>query len=105
LTKGDVTLDSAVKVKVGMLSEHNKRPGEYGYNETITRYFEYEGDFFEAWGESWPDGMPTPVDDEGDNLIVHKRFGTVYVNDDGVPVACVSVEECSVEEAMKNSVR
>jgi hypothetical protein len=93
-------LDSAVKVKFAMLDEHNKRPGEFGYNEVITRYFEGKSDFFEAWGESWPTGTPTPVEG-GDPLIIHKRFGTVYVNDEGVPVACVEIAECSVEEAMK----
>ncbi len=93
-------METAVKVKFAMLLEHNKREGEFGYNEVVTRYFETPGDFFEAWGESMPSGTPTAV--EGDlEYLVHKRFGTVYVDDEGKPVACVQVDECSVEEAMK----
>lgn len=97
-------MESAVKVKFAMLEEHNKRPGEYGYNKVVTQYFETEGDFFEAWGESLPSGLPRAAEEPGDYKI-HKSFGTLYLDDDGVPAACVAIEECSVEEAQKASRR
>lgn len=91
-------METAVKVKFAILEEHQKRPGEYGYNSIATRYFETEGEFFEAWGESLPSGLPNAVEEPGDYKI-HKSFGTLYIDDDGVPVACVSLEECPVAEA------
>lgn len=81
-----------VKVKFAMLEEHMKRPGEYGYNNVVTQAFESAGDFFEAWGDSLPSGLPTATEDPGDYKI-HKMFGTLYVDDEGIPVACVSIEE------------
>jgi hypothetical protein len=99
-----VVMDTAIRVKFGMLEEHIKRPGEYGYNKVVTQYFESEGDFFEAWGENLPGGLPRPAEEDSHHVI-HKPFGTMYVDDDGIPVACVSVEECPVEEAMRGQRR
>ena len=93
-------METAIRVKFAMLEEHQKRPGEYGYNNAVTQYFETESEFFEAWGESMPSGRPNAVEEPGEHKI-HKSFGTLYIDDDGVPVACVAIEECPVEEAQK----